>query len=1416
VISPKLVEVGRHINIKLHTSSQVENIDGKEGNFQVALRKSPRYIDQDKCTACGDCVIECPVKRPDEYNEGLITKKAIFKSYPQAIPGAFAIEKYDTAPCKIACPAHLNVQGYVAMVKQGKYKEAVEIIMEKLPFPGVLGRVCPHKCEESCRRKEIDKAISIRELKRVAADNVDLSKLPVPSINSKNKNVAVIGAGPSGLSAAYFLAIEGYNVDVYESMPEAGGMMRYGIPEHRLPRAVLNAEIENLKRYGIKIHTNVSVGKDVTISELEEKGADTIFLAVGAWKSSKLGISGENRAGVIDVISFLKDVHLKKLDKIEGKVIVLGGGHSALDGARVALRLGASEVNIVYRRARAQMPAEPEEVEEAEKEGIKIHFLAAPVSILSDNNKVSGIRCIKTRLTEPDSTGRRKPVPVENSEFEINADYIIPAVGQSPDLGFLGKEHGLDISKWNLLEVNPETLQTNNPKIFAGGDDVTGPATVIEAVEAGQRAAKYIDKYLCGEALPDKLIEGFPMGTNWIDCPEDTPVQKRMEIPTIAVEKRLKSFEEVNLTADNSKAQAEAERCLDCGGCCECYQCVLACKADAVTVQTHNQKEKTVNINVGSVILTPGLDTYNPSDLDNYQHAKYPNVLTSIEFERILSAGGPTTGHVLRPSDNKEPKKIAWLQCVGSRDLNRCDNEYCSSVCCMYAIKEAVIAKEHIGSDCEPTIFFMDIRTHGKDFEKYYEKAKDVGVKFVRSKVHTITETDNNSNLELEYVSEDGKRQKEKFDLVVLSVGMEPARSAVDVAKKIGIELNSYNFVKTDDITPVTTSRPGIYVAGVIQGCKDIPQSVVDASAAACNAGISLHSARGTMVMEKTFPAETDVSNQDPRIGVFVCNCGVNIGGIADVPSIVEYAKKLPDVVYVEDNLFTCSQDTQEKILEVIKEHGMNRIVVAACTPRTHEPLFQETIKNAGLNPYLFEMANIRNQCTWVHSDDKQKATEKSKDLLKMAVSRARLLEIIPDISVNVNKNALVIGGGIAGMTAAVSLADQGFPTTIVEKSSVLGGAAKTVTSTWQGNDLQAFLSKLITKVSNHNNIEVLTNADITEASGFVGNFETTILYDDKNKKAIKHGATIIATGGNAIETDEYLYGKNSNVVRWHELENNPKKLTNAQSIVFIQCVGSRDNTHPYCSRICCTSSISQAISIKDKNPDINIYILYRDIRTYGEREILYKKAREKGIIFIRYSLDKKPVVTEVESGLEVKVFDPVLQADLLIEADLINLATAIEPAENSKLAALYKVAVNEENFFMEAHAKLRPVDFASDGIFVCGIAHYPKPVDESIPQAMAAASRAVTVLSKNAIAISPLVSVIDSKKCIGCGLCVENCAFNAILLEEEEGQGYLRATNIAASCKGCGLCAASCPQKAIDMLHFKDQQIIASISAVV
>jgi heterodisulfide reductase subunit A len=846
----------------------------------------------------------------------------------------------------------------------------------------------------------------------------------------------------------------------------------------------------------------------------------------------------------------------------------------------------------------------------------------------------------------------------------------------------------------------------------------------------------------------------------------------------------------------------------------KCRACEKFCSAEAINFA---DKEEKLKLKVGAVIVSLGFEAFDPGQYETYHYASFPNVVTSMEFERILSSTGPFQGHLQRPSDGKEPEKIAWLQCVGSRDINRCDHGYCSSVCCMYAIKEAVIAKEHAGSDLDAAIFFMDMRTYGKDFERYYDRAReDQGVRFIRSRIHTIDEDVESHDVMLQYADEEGTLHVETFDMVVLSVGLQTPDALVELAGRLKIGLDEDQFVQTGAFSPVMTTRKGVFVCGAFQEPKDIPYSVMEASAAACEAKAILHKARGSLAKKKTFPAQKDVSTEEARTGVFVCNCGTNIGGFVNVPEVAEYARTLPGVIYVEENLFTCAQDTQEKMRDVIEKEGLNRVVVAACTPRTHEALFQETLMDAGLNKYLFEMANIRNQCSWVHSQEKEEATEKAKDLVRMSVARAQLIQPLPQPTISVNSNALVIGGGLSGMTAALGLADQGFPTFLVEQSGELGGQALHLSHTWQGEEIAGQVKDMVKKVKGHSLIKVYLESTVKEGTGFVGNFETTLSQKGK-AVSLKHGAVVIAVGGEEHEPSEYLYKKDARVMTHLELDKamskGEKKVSGAKTAVFIQCVGSREPERPYCSKVCCTHSMKAALRLKKLNPDMQVYVLYRDIRTYGQREELYREARDRGVLFIRYDLEHKPVVKKKGKNISVTVKDHILGRDILIKPDLVVLASAIVPRDNASLAQMYKLSLNEDGFFMEAHAKLRPVEFATEGIFMAGLAHYPKPVEESLAQAKAAASRASVVLSKEELSVEGVVSNVNEVMCRGCGKCVDACPYHAISLEEHEG-GKEVAHVQEALCKGCGACAVACPTGAASIYHFDDMEVLTMVEA--
>jgi len=867
-----------------------------------------------------------------------------------------------------------------------------------------------------------------------------------------------------------------------------------------------------------------------------------------------------------------------------------------------------------------------------------------------------------------------------------------------------------------------------------------------------------------------------------------------------------------------NKAVLDAENCihLNYGACGICKE---VCEAKAID---YEQKDRTIELDAGAIIVSPGYQVFDPKLKPELGYGRFPNVVSALEFERILSASGPYAGHILRPSDKKTPKTIAFIQCVGSRDHER---DYCSSVCCMYATKEAIIAKEHAGEDLRCDIYFMDIRAFGKGFEEYYLRAKRLGVNYIRCRIPRLEEVAETGNIRIKYLAEGDLPATNEYEMVVLSVGMQPPDSARRLAESLGIRLNRFGFCETSPFDPVASGREGIYVAGAFTEPKDIPETVTQASACAVKVMTLLHDVRGTLIEPQIFPPERDVSGEEPRIGVFVCHCGRNIAGVVNVPEVAEYARTLPDVIYAEDNLYTCSNDTQQRIKEKIAEHNLNRVVVASCTPRTHEPLFRNTLREAGLNPYLFEMANIRDQCSWVHMAEPEKATVKAKDLLRMAVSKARLLEPLRKASVPVEKAALVIGGGLAGLTSALELADQGFDVYLVEKEKELGGNLRHVHYLLNGWSPRAHLDSLIRKVEAHERIELFTGASISAIEGSIGNFKSTVSADGGTRE-VRHGVVIVASGGGMYEPKEYLYGEDERVMTQRELE---RRLATRNGLGFslgngrpgvvamIQCVGSRDDERPYCSRICCAEAVKNAIRLKEISPATGVYVLYRDVRTYGFKESYYTKARELGVVFIRYDETKKPRVSREGRSLKVEVFDQILGVPLEIAADAVVLSAAIVPNEDNKaIGQLLKVPLTQDGFFLEAHMKLRPIDFATDGVFLCGLAHGPKSIEETIIQAQAAAGRAATILAQDRLELEANVSHIVDENCDGCAYCVDPCPYKAITLIEYMYQGAVKKVVEVNEgiCKGCGSCMATCPKKGAYVRGFTLDQIGAQVEA--
>ncbi|MHC4743814.1 MAG: FAD-dependent oxidoreductase, partial [Planctomycetota bacterium] len=1197
IVSPKLVECARNRNIEILTLSEVTDLQGEPGRFKATVKIHPRYIDEQKCNACGDCTQACPADIPDPLDRNLGTRKVVAKHYAQAVPNVFSILKEGHAPCKTTCPANINVQGYVQLIKKKEYLKAVEMIRRRNPLSAICGRVCTHPCEEACTRRDLDDPVAVRLLKRFASDKememiasgeLELPEEKTPAADAKK--VAVIGAGPAGLTLASDLADSGFAVTIYEALPAAGGMLRWGIPEYRLPKKVLEHEIELIRRKGVTFVLNCRVGKDISIDQIRSEN-DAVFIGVGVQKSRKLGVEGEDLTDVLQGIEFLRQAGTEK-DKpvVRKRVVVIGGGNVAVDVARTALRLGAESVEMVALEQRGEMPAYPEEIEATLVEGIKIRNGWGPRRILGKDSVV-GIE-LKRCTQVFDEEGHFNPVYDENDIIPIDVDQVIVAIGQKNDDSFL--EHvGARIKRGGFV-ADPVTLQTSIDGIFAGGDTVSGPASIIEAVAAGKRAAESIERYLKGQDLNvsrfEETIRSIP--EELLPSTKDVEKKPRAGSSELSIQKRIGNFDEVETGFSEEAAIAEAERCLNCALCSECEECVLACGQNAID---HTMTERTVELDVGSVLLTPGFDEFDAARKGEFGYGRYPNVVTSIQFERMLSAAGPFEGHVVRLTDGREAKRIAWIQCVGSRDV-ACGNEYCSSICCMATTKQAMVAMDHV-SGLEATIFYMDIRAHGKDFDQYYERAKsNDNIHYIKSIPSRIVQMPGTRDLRVRYVGADSQIAEQQFDLVVLSVGMEPSASVSDITSRLGIELNEYGFCATDRLLPLETSRPGVFVAGAFQEPKDIPETVTQASGAAARAMELLAPARDTLVTRKVYPDEHDITDEEPRIGVFICHCGINIASVVDVERVTEAVANEPDVVMATHTMFTCSDTSLANIKEMILEHRLNRIVVASCTPRTHEPLFRETLREVGLNQYLFELANIRDQCSWVHSSEPQAATEKAIELVKMSIARARLLEPLEGTSLAVDQSGLVIGGGLSGMTAALSLADQGFNVHLVEQTNALGGHLAEIHRTLEHDNIPDFYADLIRRVENHSNINLYMESEITAISGHIGKFQTT-LSTNGSKTEISSGVIIVATGAEKAQTSEFLYDKTDAVMTQVELAKGLYEKTfdaKGRNIVMIQCVGSRNDEHPYCSRICCSIAVKNALAIKEQDPDANVFVLYR------------------------------------------------------------------------------------------------------------------------------------------------------------------------------------------------------------------------------
>ncbi|MFP3975020.1 MAG: FAD-dependent oxidoreductase [Dehalococcoidia bacterium] len=857
ILTPKMSLVGAHPNIELLTYSEVEEVAGYVGNFEVKVREKARFVDEEKCTGCGECTRACPVEIPSKFELGMTNTKAIATSFAQAVPNVASIYKREGGawpPCRFTCPAGVNAQGYIALISQGNFKEAAEVVRKTMPFPGILGRVCTHPCESECERAKLDEPMAIRALKRSAADyerKVGREKASPVEITKKGK-IAVVGSGPAGLACAYDLIREGYPVTVFEAMPEAGGMLRYGIPEYRLPKDVLDSEISYIEELGVEIKTNNPIND---IGQLFNEGYKAIFMSNGAWTSQKMRIEGEDANGVLHALDFLKRVNSGDQTQIGKKVAVVGGGNAAIDAARVAWRLGAEEVSIVYRRSREEMPAEKSEIEETEREGINIQFLAAPNKVLSEGNKVSGIECTRMELGEPDASGRRRPVPVKGSEFTLDVDNVIIAIGQGVDKEALPEE--LEYTQWNTLSVDEITLETNIDGVFAGGDVVSGPASVIDAVAAGKEAATSIDRYI----RDVDMKEGRPEERRKVsDVPkEGVASASRSSMSTIEVDKRVRSFAEVEQGFDENTAIEEAKRCLNCAGCADCRECEKVCEAGAIN---HSMQDEILNLEVGNIIVTTGFQAFDPTPIYQYGYHRLDNVVTGLEFERLISASGPTEGHIAL-KNGEEPDSVAIIHCVGSRDAKY--HEYCSRVCCMYSMKYAHLLREHV-PNARIYEFYIDLRCFGKGYEEFYNRMLKEDITFIRGRPGEITQEDGKLVVHAEDTLASIMRDI-PVDMAILSIGLEPQEDADEVSKLLKMSRSADGFFMESHpkLEPVSTPTKGVFIAGCCQGPKDIPDTVAQASGAAAEALAMI--SRGKVEVE----AATSVVDEDLCSGCKTC-----------------------------------------------------------------------------------------------------------------------------------------------------------------------------------------------------------------------------------------------------------------------------------------------------------------------------------------------------------------------------------------------------------------------------------------------------------------------------------------------------------------------------------------------------------------
>jgi heterodisulfide reductase subunit A-like polyferredoxin len=1400
-LSPRLLEVGRHDGITLLTGAELLAVDGEPGHLRARVRLRPRGVDLARCTGCGECARVCPVAMADPVNPGRSTRPAIHRRLPQAVPGAFAVRRSGRSPCRDGCPAGVNVQAMVALIGAGRVDDALAVIRTAIPLPASLGRICPHPCETVCGRGEADAPVALGALHRFAADAG--APAPVTPGVATGAKVAIIGSGPAGLACADDLARAGHPVTILEARAELGGLLRHGIPAYRLPRDVLDRELHALVSHPlITVRTSVRLGEDLTLDALRQEGFGAVLVAVGAAESRRVDVPGAHRPGVSWGLEALQ---AGPQDRTGRRVVVVGGGNVAVDVARVARRQGA-EVQLVCLELPEEMPASAEEVTEAREEGCALLPGHGVAEVLGDEAGVTGLRVLPC-LALRDEAGRFAPRLDPARPRRLPADEVIFAVGQRPALGFLAAA-GLAPGPGGAVAADPETGQTAVPWIFAGGDARGQAGTAVEAIRDGHRAAAAIRGFLSTD--PPAAAPAAPALDRAAPPP---PPPRWARTPRAGSDRapaadRVTAFGEVVSTLSPGAARSEAGRCLACGGCCDCGSCTAVCQAEALRPAAAVEDR---DLEVGAVILAAGLAPAPPAAAAELGLGELPDVITTGEVERLLAATGPTGGHLRRPSDGATPRRVAWIRCVGSRDV-RAGRDHCSAVCCLVTAKQAGLAAEHHGVTA--TIFHTEDRPVVKGGEAFAQRiAARPDVRLVRAAVSAVREVPGARDLRITWMDPHAGRQTEDFDLVVLATGLAPSDAARALAARLGVAVDPGGFVDPPALAPTDTTRPGIQVAGSLAGPRDIPESVAHGSAAAGAVAALLSAARFRRGPDRPLPPERDVTGEAPRIGVFVCRCGVNIAGVVDVPAVVAAVRPLPGVVLAVEALFTCSQDHTAQMVTQITEHRLNRVVVASCSPRTHEKLFQTVLREAGLNPHLFTMANIRDQCSWVHGDTPAAATAKAIALTRQAVGFARRSRALPERRGHVTPRALVVGGGLAGLVATRALARQGFGVDLVERTDALGGMAHRLPLALATAGRADAVPALITEVTGDPRVRVHLGSEVAAHEGVVGQFRSRVRHAATGADTeVAHGVTIVATGARAATPA--ACGTDPRVITQLDLEAAlvaaAPGLTRVSRVVMLQCADARTPEDPACRRVCCAQAVRNALALRARRPDVQVAVLHRDLRTYGRLERLYREARRAGVMFLRYEAEAPPLVTWGEARGEVRVAVPEQGRTVVLPCDRLVLAVGPVPDPQEHLRAVLKLGRSPDGFLQEAHAKLRPVDLPADGMFLCGTAHSPLRLPEVASQALAAAGRAGAILARGELVLPATVSTVDPDRCAACLTCVRLCPYGVPRIVDP-GVAFIEA----AACRGCGTCVAGCPASAIELATAAGSQYQGLLAAL-